>query len=247
MMAHILITGASSGIGAALAEACCGRGDQVSGVARRAERLDAMAERLNGFTPVAADVADSTALGDAIRSAAETHGGVDTAILNAGIYIPQDGKAIDPDVYRRHMEINYMGVVNGLAAVVPGMVKRGRGHIVIVASVTGWRGLPKAAAYGPTKAALISLAESLAFDLVPAGVKVQVVSPGFVETEATAINDFEMPGLVSAERAAREILNGMKGDEFEIAFPKKFTRMVRLLSLLPWKQYFSIIRRRTGS
>ena len=171
---------------------------------------------------------------------------IDTAILNAGIYIPQDGKAIDPAVYRQHMEINYMGVVNGLAAVVPAMVERGRGHIVIVASVTGWRGLPKAAAYGPTKAALISLAESLAFDLVPAGIKVQVVSPGFVDTEATAINDFEMPKLVSAERAAEEILNGMKRDIFEIAFLKVFTRTVRLLSLMPWRRYFSIIRKRTG-
>lgn len=245
-MAHILITGASSGIGAALAEACCARGDHVSGLARRAERLEAMAARLPGFTGLAVDASDSTACQAAISDAAAARGVIDTAILNAGIYIPQDGKAIDPAVYRQHMEINYMGVVNGLAAVVPAMVERGRGHIVIVASVTGWRGLPKAAAYGPTKAALISLAESLAFDLVPAGIKVQVVSPGFVDTEATAVNDFEMPGLVSAERAAEEILNGMKRDIFEIAFPKAFTRTVRLLSLMPWRRYFSIIRKRTG-
>ena len=112
--------------------------------------------------------------------------------------------------------------------------------------MTGWRGLPKAAAYGPTKAALISLAESLAFDLIPAGIKIQLVSPGFVDTEATAINDFDMPGLVSASHAAREIISGMQRDEFEITFPKGFTRMVRLASLMPWRRYFSMIRKRTG-
>ena len=246
-MSHILITGASSGIGAELAAAFTARGHHVSGLARRAARLEDMAGRLSGFTPLVADVADSAATMAAISESAAQHGVIDTAVLNAGIYIPQDGRTIDPEVYRRHMEINYMGVVNGLAAVVPAMVARGQGHIVIVSSVTGWRGLPKAAAYGPTKAALISLAESLAFDLIPAGIKIQLVSPGFVDTESTAINDFEMPGLVSASHAAREIISGMQRDEFEITFPKGFTRMVRLASLMPWRRYFSLIRKRTGS
>lgn len=266
-MANILITGASSGIGAALAEAFCTRGghrndhrndhqdnhqgdhrgDQVFGLARRGDRLAELAAAHKGFTPVTADVTDAAAIQKAVDEISTTHGRIDRAILNAGMYIPQDGREIDPAVYRQHMEVNYMGVVNTLAAITPSMVAAGRGHIVIVASVTGWRGLPKAAAYGPTKAALISLAESLAFDLVPAGIKIQVVSPGFVETEATAINDFDMPGLVSASRAAEEIIKGMARDEFEITFPKGFTRMVRLMSLMPWRQYYNIIRKRTST
>ena len=245
-MPNILITGASSGIGAALAKAFAEKGNTVFGLARRGDKLAELAKTHSRFTAVTADVTDEAALQKAAEDAMAANTPIDTAILNAGMYIPQDGRQIDPAVYRQHMDVNYMGVVNALAAVIPGMVKEGRGHIVIIASVTGWRGLPKAAAYGPTKAALISLAESLAFDLVPAGIKVQVVSPGFVDTEATAINDFEMPGLVSASRAAEEIIRGMRRDEFEIAFPKGFTRMVRLMSLMPWRQYFSLIRKRTG-
>ena len=126
-MSHILITGASSGIGAELAAAFTARGHHVSGLARRADRLEDMAGRLSGFTPLVADVADSDASMAAISASAAENGGIDTAILNAGIYIPQDGTTIDPAVYRQHMEINYIGVVNGLAAVVPPMVRAGAG------------------------------------------------------------------------------------------------------------------------
>lgn len=138
-----------------------------------------------------------------------------------------------------------MGVVHGLAPVLPLMVERRSGQVVIMASVSGWIGLPKAAAYGPTKAALISLAESLWFDLTPQGIKVQVVNPGFVETEATAVNDFEMPGLISANDAADALIKGMATSEFEITFPKGFTRMMRMLKHLPYKTYFNLVSKRT--
>lgn len=117
---------------------------------------------------------------------------------------------------------------------------------MIVSSVAGWRGLPKSAAYGPTKAALISLAESLWFDLKPAGITVQVICPGFVDTEATAINDFDMPDLQSPAAAAQAILRGMETDRFEIAFPKRFARMMRLLRYLPYRTYFALVSKRTG-
>jgi len=245
-VAHIFITGASSGIGQALARQLVQQGHKVSGVARRYDRLQDMAARLEGFTPISADVTRAEEVAAAARKATETNGPVDTTILNAGIYTPQDGRSPDVGVFRQHIEVNYMGVVHGLAAVVPGMVARGKGRIMIVSSVAGWRGLPKSSAYGPTKAALISLAESLWFDLKPEGITVQVVCPGFVDTEATAINDFNMPDLQTPEAAAGAIIKGMETDQFEIAFPKRFTQMMRLLRYLPYRTYFALVSKSTG-
>ena len=167
--------------------------------------------------------------------------------MNAGIYQPQDGTKIDPQIYANHMTINYLGVVNALAGLVPDMVRDGKGHIAIVSSVAGWRGLPKSAAYGPTKAALISLAESLYFDLVPHGLKIQVICPGFVDSEATAVNDFEMPDLMSADSAASAIINGMQGPDFSINFPKSFTHKMGLLRLLPDRLFFRLVGKQTGA
>ena len=106
---------------------------------------------------------------------------------------------------------------------------------------------PKSAAYGPTKAALISLAESLYFDLVPHGLKIQVICPGFVDSEATAVNDFKMPDLISADSAASAIINGMKRHDFSINFPKSFTRKMRLLRLLPDRLFFRLVGKQTGA
>lgn len=245
-VAHIFITGASSGIGQALAKKLVQQGHQVSGVARRSDRLQEMASKMKGFTPLIADVTRADEVAAAAVEATQANGPVDTAILNAGIYAPQDGRSPDVGVFRQHVEVNYMGVVHGLAAIVPGMVARGRGRIMIVSSVAGWRGLPKSSAYGPTKAALISLAESLWFDLKPEGITVQVVCPGFVDTEATAINDFDMPDLQTPEAAAAAIIRGMETDQFEIAFPKRFARMMRLLRYLPYRTYFALVSKRTG-
>ena len=192
-MVHYLITGSSSGIGAALSKKITAKGYQVSGIARRKCRLAELSKQNKAFKGYSADVGDPEALMTAINEAKANSGPIDVAILNAGIYQPQDGTKIDPAVYEHHMRINYLGVVNALAGLVPDMISAGRGHIAIVSSVAGWRGLPKSAAYGPTKAALNSLAESLYFDLVPRGIKLQIICPGFVESEATAVNDFEMP------------------------------------------------------
>lgn len=246
-MAHYLITGASSGIGAALSAALTAKGHKVSGLARRRDRLDALAAALPNFYPVVADVTDADSVSNAIDRAVTAQGSVDTAILNAGIYQPQDGRAIDPAIYAAHMAVNYMGVVNALAPLVPPMLDRGYGQVAIVSSVAGWRGLPKSAAYGPTKAALISLAESLYFDLVPNGIKLQIICPGFVDSEATSVNDFEMPHLISAERAASFILEGLASDRFSIEFPKAFTRRVGLLRFLPDRLYFWLVGRQTGA
>ena len=246
-MAHYLITGSSSGIGAALATQLTANGHVVSGVARRKERLIALTKELNSFDGYTADVGDTASLATAIDKAKAKSGAIDVAILNAGIYQPQDGIKIDPQIYANHMTINYLGVVNALAGLVPDMVREGEGHIAIVSSVAGWRGLPKSAAYGPTKAALISLAESLYFDLVPHGLKIQVICPGFVDSEATAVNDFEMPDLISADSAASAIISGMQGHDFSINFPKSFTRKMGLLRLLPDRLFFRLVVKQTST
>ena len=245
-MTHFFITGASSGIGAALGERCLSNGHRVSAIARRADKLDRLGAGRQGYLGLPCDVTDAEAMTDAVTAATDALGPVDCAILNAGIYVPQDTTTIDPADYARHMDVNYMGVVNALPRLIDGMLSRGRGQIAIVSSVAGWRGLPRAAAYGPTKAALISLAESMTFDLAPRGIDVKIICPGFVETESTAVNDYEMPGLISAEEAAREILAGLKTDRFVIRFPKHFTRKMGLLRWLPDRTYFKLAGARTG-
>ena len=246
-MVHYLITGSSSGIGAALSKKITAKGYQVSGIARRKCRLAELSKQNKAFKGYSADVGDPEALMTAINEAKANSGPIDVAILNAGIYQPQDGTKIDPAVYEHHMRINYLGVVNALAGLVPDMISAGRGHIAIVSSVAGWRGLPKSAAYGPTKAALISLAESLYFDLMPRGIKLQIICPGFVESEATAVNDFEMPDLISCDTAAIEIINGMKTNVFSINFPKSFTRKMGLLRFLPDRLFFRLVGKQTGA
>ena len=223
------------------------QGHAVTGLARREDRLAQLAQDHPEFVGFKADVGQKDDMISAAKNAENHHGPIDVAILNAGIYTPVDASAgIDTELFRQHMQVNYMGVVNALAALIPSMVARGTGHIVIVASVAGWVGLPRAAAYSPTKAALISLAESLQFDLEPKGLKIQVICPGFVDTEATAVNDFDMPGLITSDTAADEIIKGMASPDFEIAFPKDFTRTFRLLKYLPYSLYFKVMRRRTG-
>ncbi len=246
-MAHYFITGVSSGIGAALVDSLATTGHRISGVARRKNRLDDLASSFSSFHPFSADVSDTAAMERAVNSALEHHGPIDVAILNAGIYIPQDGTRILAKAYDEHMAVNYMGVVNALAPIIPDMIKRQQGQIAIVSSVAGWRGLPKSAAYGPTKAALISLAESLYFDLTPQGIKLQVICPGFVESEATAVNDFEMPDLFSPEIAASHIISGLDKDQFSIDFPKSFTRKMAFLRLVPDRLYFRLVGKQTGA
>ena len=245
-MAHYLVTGTSSGIGAALCTRLIQEGHDVSGIARRKSQLSSSTKKLGLFHGYQSDVVDATGLRKTIDMAKSKVGPIDVAILNAGIYQPQDGTRIDPQIYANHMNINYLGVVNALATIVPHMIQARNGHIAIVSSVAGWRGLPKSAAYGPTKAALISLAESLYFDLTPKGVKLQIICPGFVESEATAINDFEMPDLISADHAADKIIEGMKGTDFSINFPKSFTRKMGLLRFLPDRLFFRVVGKQTG-
>ena len=169
------------------------------------------------------------------------------AILNAGIYKSVSYKNFNSKIFKDHIEINYMGVVNSLEKIIPKMIQQGYGHIAILTSPTGWRGLPKAAAYGPTKSALKNLAESLKFELEPLGIKIQLFCPGFVETEATPVGEHSLPGIISARKAANLIFNSLKSNYFEVFIPNNFVIWsLYILKFLPENLAHRLIKWRTG-
>ena len=241
----VWITGASQGIGRALALEFAGRGARVAISARGAEALTDLARLHAGLHPEPLDVTDAQAVAEAVARIERNQGPLDLAVLNAGIYQPVPGGLATPEVFAEHMAVNYQGVVNGLCAVLPRMRERGRGQVAIVASVAGYRGLPQAAAYGPTKAALINLAETLRLELRGSGVDLRLVNPGFVATRLTAQNRFVMPSILTPEDAAGRILAGLAGGRFEIAFPFGFVTWMRLLRLLPYRLYCPLMSRLT--
>jgi short-subunit dehydrogenase len=244
------VTGASEGIGRALVLELVRRGHRVVATARNAERLAALAAEaatLGGTViPAAADVTDPSALETLIAGIESEHGPVGLAVLNAGVYTPMRARAFDVAICKRTVDVNLMGVINGLGPLLPRMLARKDGRIALVASVAGYAGLPNSMAYGATKAALINLAECLRLDCEGDGVIIQVVNPGFVETAATAVNDFEMPALMSAGAAAVRIADGLQTNQFEIVFPKRFTTVLKFLGLLPYPIYFPLVKRFTG-
>ena len=164
----------------------------------------------------------------------------------AGHYKAQRGFDFTLEELLRHQQINYVGALHVMAATLPAMLAHGSGHFSLVASVAGYRGLPKSLAYGPTKAALTNLAENLYLDLGPLGVGVSVVHPGFVQTPLTAQNDFTMPALITPAEAAESMIADWERGAFEIHYPKRFTRAMKLLRLLPYRLFFPLVRRMTG-
>jgi NADP-dependent 3-hydroxy acid dehydrogenase YdfG len=242
------ITGASGGIGRATALRLAADGWTVYASARRADELASLAAEAPGpgrIVPLPLDVTDAAACRDAVATIAAA-GPLALAILNAGVYTPMRAQSFDAAVAARTFEVNLGGVANGLDPVLKHMLARRSGVIAITASVAGYRGLPDAAAYSATKAGLIALAESLAMDLVDLGVRITVINPGFVETEATAVNAFEMPFLMTPDEAGRRIVEGLKRPGFEIAFPRRFALLLRTVGLLPARAYVAAIRRLTG-
>ncbi len=216
--------------------------------ARRGDELDRLAAeapagRIAAF-PV--DVADAAAMARVAAAVEAALGPLDLALFNAGTHQPVSVENFDPAPFRRLMDINYMGAVNGIAAVLPGLIARRTGQIAVVSSVAGYRGLPQAAAYGPSKAALINLCEALKPDLDRYGVRISVINPGFIRTPLTDLNEFPMPFLMEADAAARRIVRGLDAGKFEITFPRRFTFMLKVARMLPYALYFPLVRRTTG-
>ncbi len=242
---RVWLVGASTGIGQALAERLHALGATVLVSARKADALQAFVERHPGSIALPLDTTDAHAVQAAARHAL-AGGPLDLVCYCAGHYQAMRATAIDLPELLRHHEVNTVGALHVLEAVTPALLARGQGHISLVSSVAGFRGLPQSLAYGPTKAALINLAETLYLDLQPHGLGVSVINPGFVQTPLTAQNAFHMPALITPEQAAHAIVQGWARGEFDIHFPKRFTRVMKLLRLLPYPLYFAAVRRITG-
>ncbi len=243
---RVWVIGASTGIGAETAQLLLESGARVAVSARREAALQTVVQGHSHALTLPLDVTRPEQLLQARDRLLAEWQGLDLVLLVAGAYNEMRADGIDLDVVDRLLDLNLRSVFRCLNAVLPTLLAQGEGGVGIVSSVAGYSGLPKALAYGPTKAALINLSESLYFDLHPRGISVYLISPGFVATPATEQNDFAMPGLISARRAAREIVTGIEKGRFHIHFPKRFTNWQRLARLLPYRLYFPLIHKVTG-
>jgi NADP-dependent 3-hydroxy acid dehydrogenase YdfG len=242
---RVWLVGASTGIGQATAALLHSKGATVIVSARNAAALQAMAAQYPGLQALPLDATDEAAVKLAAQQVLSA-GPLDLMMYCAGTYAAQRAQDMAPQDIGHHMQVNYMGAVYCIGAVLPSMLAAKRGHLTLVSSVAGFRGLPHSLAYGPTKAALINLAEALYIDLHDEGLGVSVVNPGFVQTSLTANNNFHMPALMSPAQAATEIVAHWERGLFESHFPKRFTRWMKLLRILPYSGYFQATRRFTG-
>ncbi len=241
---RVWVVGASSGIGAATAELLLERGARVAVSARSAQTLEARFGARALVEPL--EVTNHAAVRGVADRIAGAWGGLDLVIDFAGSYRAARAWQLDAAEARATVEVNLIGALNVVAATQHRLLEQGAGGIALVSSVAGYAGLPNSLVYGATKAALINLAETLWLDLSPLGVSVYLINPGFVETPLTAQNRFRMPALIGADQAAREILAGIERGAFDIHFPKRFTRAMKLLKLLPYPLQFALVRRYTG-
>lgn len=242
---RIWIIGASSGIGEACTQAFIKAGAKVALSSRRAERLNALAKSAQSEQALVLplDVTKQEQILSSYQKILEAWGGLDLLLFVSGVYTPLRADNFDFEIAQKTIDANLLGPMRAVGIVLPNMLKEHAGHIAIVGSVAGYSGLPKALAYGPSKAGIINFCETLYYDLLPQGVSVHMISPGFVATEATAQNDFEMPALITADEAAKEILTGLQAGEFDIHFPKRFSGFLKFLRILPYPLYFWIVRR----
>ncbi len=240
---RVWLVGASTGIGAALARELAGRGARLALSARSADKLQALG--IDSALILPCDATDVARLAAARAVLLAAWGGVDLVVYLAGDYVPMQADTFDLVRAEQVIAVNFQGAMRLAATVLPDL--KAGGGIAFVASVAGYRGLPKALCYGPGKAALIHFAECLYLELAARGIGVWVINPGFVQTRLTAQNDFAMPALLTPEQAASVAVDGFRKGNFEIHFPKRFTRVLKLLSLLPYRWYFPLIRRITGA
>lgn len=243
---RVWMIGASTGIGEAAGHLLLGLGARVAFSARSAGKLERTIAGAVRALAVPLDVTDHASVRGALARIVEAWGGVDLVLIVAGGYNEMRADSIDLAAADNMIDLNLRGAFHCLDVALPLLLGQGAGGIGIVASVAGYGGLPKALAYGATKAALINLTESLYLDLRPRGIAVYQINPGFVDTPLTADNDFKMPALMTAEGAAHEMIEGIERGQFHIHFPKRFTNSMRLARLLPYRLYFWLIHKVTG-
>ncbi len=223
------LVGASEGLGRELARKLSVEGAHLVLSARNAERLESLVAELPNTRAVPLDVTDT----DAVRRAAADVGAIDGVIYNAGAYDPMRATEWDSEAALAMLDVNFTGAMRVLGEVMPQLVGRGRGDVTLIGSLAGYRGLPAAVGYGASKAALISLAETMRFDLKGTGVVVRIVNPGFIKTRLTQKNSFSMPMLMEPEDAATRVMAAMRKRRFRTDFPAPFSWAIRSLSYLP--------------
>ena len=237
----IWITGASSGIGKAVAEKFAAEGWKVAVSARRKELLQDMAKDQN-ISSFPLDVTDRSQINNVFQNILKEFGNIDVCLFSSGTYEPKDEQNIDPDKIKNVIKVNFLGVIDCVKAVEKYFKNKKTGHISIVSSIAGYRGLPNSSGYGPSKAALTNFCESIYFDFKKFGVRVSVISPGFIKTPLTDKNEFPMPFLKTVDYAANQIFNGLvKSNAFEIHFPKGLTLTLKFLRILPYKLYLFLV------
>lgn len=231
------LVGASEGLGLALAQAMSARGADLILSARDPARLDAAVATLpNPARALPVDVASATS----VEAAAATLGPVDGVVFLAGVYWPTTAQNWDATQVEAMCDVNFTGCARVVGAVLPGMVARGAGHVVITGSLSGFRGLPGAIGYAASKAGTMALAESLFCDLRGSGITVQLGNPGFIKTRLTEKNDFKMPFLMTPEQAAAEMMALMDSRAFKRSFPRVFSWFFRGGQFLPDWAYYRI-------
>lgn len=224
------LVGASEGLGQALARRMSKAGTHLVLSARNEDALKALAADLPGRSLVLPmDVTDP----ESVAAAAAQLGRIDGVVFLAGVYWPMKATEWDADKAAQMIDVNVNGAIRTVGAALPQMLARGGGHIVLTGSLSAYRGLPGAIGYGASKAAIMSLAESMHCDLHQTGVDVQLVNPGFVRTRLTDKNDFKMPFLMEPEKAAKAMLAHMETDKFAVDFPWLFSTVFRLSRFLP--------------
>lgn len=243
----VWLTGASSGIGEALVFELAARGARVAITARRGDVLESIKAKVPSahgeVRCFPGDVCELTQMKEIVARVEREMGPIDLAIPNAGTHVFTVPEAFNSDEYLSLMQLNFGGMLRCIEAVLPGMLGRGRGYLAPVASLAGYRGLPRAAAYGASKAAMIHFLESIRFHLKTKGITISIVNPGFVKTPLTDKNDFRMPFLVDAQQAAKIICDGIARRKREIAFPFPFNWVLKIARMLPDPVYEKIVDR----
>ena len=243
----VMITGASSGIGRSLAFHLAARGAKVGLVARRAETLDELVKEIQskGGNAVAlpADVQDEKAIGTAADNLRTQFGPIDVLIANAGVGTTTDAAELQPSEVAPVINVNVIGAANSALAVIPQMLARGQGHLVVISSLAAYRGLPKSAAYCASKAAVSAFFESLRLDLEPKGIDVTIIHPGFIKTPLTLGRDAKMPFLMELDDAVEKIVAAIEKRKKSYAFPWQLASLVRLGMVMPNSMYDWISRR----
>ena len=242
-----MITGASSGIGRGLALELARRGAKLGLIARRVDALDELVGEIAALgskgLALPADVQNSTSLGEAVKRISGELGPIDVLIANAGIGPTKDAADLRGEDVAEVINVNVIGAANSATAVVPQMIARGQGHLVVISSLAAYRGLPKSAAYCASKAAVSAFFESLRLDLEPRGIDVTIIHPGFIKTDLTAGRHAQLPFLMELDAAVLKIVGAIERRKKTYAFPWQLATIVRAGMIMPIWMYDRISRK----